>query len=365
MRPYRTILIVGFAIALGLSPQLGCKQTYLPPAIANPPNYLVVEGFLNTNAGESTIVSLSRTVRLDSSLNAPEQGAMVTLEGSDNSVITFNELSGGSYIADLTQLNYVPTYRLHIRTSGGKEYASDYVPLKNSPAIDSISWKRLESDPYKGVQIYANTHDPANQTQFYRYEYEETWEFRTPYFADIRYVPRGSFVNYAPNTINTCWHQDISTSILLATSAQLSSAVIHEAPLVLVPFNSQQISVRYSIFVKQYALTQDAFNWWQILQKNTEQIGSIFGVQPSANKGISIASATPPNWCLALSVVAPCSPNAFLSIMIRLPLVYNPDCEDRKCPIIRIPSNIIIASAICPGERTSSPGSSHGPRPLR
>jgi hypothetical protein len=45
------------------------------------------------------------------------------------------------------------------------------------------------------------------------------------------------------------------------------------------------ISVRYSIQVKQYVLTADAYTYWSNLQKNTEQIGSIFSPQPFADKG--------------------------------------------------------------------------------
>ena len=73
--------------------------------------------------------------------------------------------------------------------------------------------------------------------------------------------------------------------ILLASSTQLAQDVIYKAPVNFIPAGSQQISVRYSILVTQYALTRDAFAWWQTLQKNTELIGSIFGVQPSANPG--------------------------------------------------------------------------------
>ncbi len=42
---------------------------------------------------------------------------------------------------------------------------------------------------------------------------------------------------------------------------------------------------RYSILVKQYALTPDAFNFYQNLKTNTEQLGSIFDAQPSEISG--------------------------------------------------------------------------------
>lgn len=49
--------------------------------------------------------------------------------------------------------------------------------------------------------------------------------------------------------------------------------------------DAEKIGVKYSIQVKQYALTEDAYNYWTLLKKNTEQLGSIFDSQPSASIG--------------------------------------------------------------------------------
>jgi len=49
----------------------------------------------------------------------------------------------------------------------------------------------------------------------------------------------------------------------------------------------------YSIQVRQYALSADAYTFWTNLKKNTEQLGSIFEPQPSQING-NIHSATNP-----------------------------------------------------------------------
>jgi hypothetical protein len=54
------------------------------------------------------------------------------------------------------------------------------------------------------------------------------------------------------------------------------------------------ISIKYSILVRQWVLTPDAYDFWSNLQKNSEQIGSIFSPEPFQTKG-NIHSVTDSN----------------------------------------------------------------------
>ena len=87
------------------------------------------------------------------------------------------------------------------------------------------------------------------------------------------------------NNIFTCWRSDQSTNLLLGSSAKLSQDLIYEQPLILIPLGSQKLAIEYSIDVKQYALDANSYNFWQILQQNTEQLGSLFDAQPSELTG--------------------------------------------------------------------------------
>jgi hypothetical protein len=60
-----------------------------------------------------------------------------------------------------------------------------------------------------------------------------------------------------------------------------------------VPASSEKISIKYSINVKQYVLTQTAYNFWQNLASTTQQLGSLFDPQPSQVKG-NVHSLTNP-----------------------------------------------------------------------
>jgi hypothetical protein len=57
--------------------------------------------------------------------------------------------------------------------------------------------------------------------------------------------------------------------------------MISHQPVATIPQNDEKISKRYSILVRQYALTKEAYQFHQILQRNTQQTGSLFDPQPS------------------------------------------------------------------------------------
>ena len=87
------------------------------------------------------------------------------------------------------------------------------------------------------------------------------------------------------NQIYNCWHITNSTDILVGSTAALTEDVVNQFPVITIPQNSEKVGLRYSILVKQYAITQPAYLYYQILKKNTEQQGSIFDVQPSQLRG--------------------------------------------------------------------------------
>jgi hypothetical protein len=90
----------------------------------------------------------------------------------------------------------------------------------------------------------------------------------------------------SPNEmVYECWKESSSTDLLLGSSSHLTADVIHKAPLVTMGKNTEKLSVRYSILVKQTVLSKEAYDYLQIMKRNTESLGSIFDAQPSQLKG--------------------------------------------------------------------------------
>jgi hypothetical protein len=258
-------------------------QNYVSPYKSPPTGYLVVEGYLSANT--PTQYTLTRTIGLPGDSAIPVvTGASVQVEGSDSSVYALPGQGNGIYGNTTLPINPAIQYRLRIHTANGESYLSDFVPVKPSPPIDSVNWVYSQ---YNGVNIYVNTHDPNNATRYYRWTFDQTWQYIMPMQTYEYYNPDSNAVYpRQPNQqVNRCWRNYESTALLLGNTTKLSQDIVYAYPLVNIPNNSEQLSSLYSIQVTQYALTDSAYNFLSQLQVNTESLGSIFDAQPTALMG--------------------------------------------------------------------------------
>jgi hypothetical protein len=291
--PYHSLSLCT-VFALWLS---ACKEQYTPPAGRESISYLVVNGFIN-GGNDSTVISLSRTRSLDDSVKYhPELQAQVTVLGELGETYFLQDEGNGRYASPTLNLSPYERYQLQILTSEGKKYLSDSVPVKISPPIDSISWiqdSTNSADSKKGVTIYVNTHDPSGNTRYYQWDYVETWEHHAAYESFFLLVNNRVVLRNPDQFTYRCWTTVPSSSLTLSSSAKLSEDVIFLKPLMFIPRGDIKLGVKYSIFLKQYAITKEAYEYWENLKKNTELMGSIFDPQPSQLTG-NIHCVTNPN----------------------------------------------------------------------
>ncbi|MDP4283774.1 MAG: DUF4249 domain-containing protein [Bacteroidota bacterium] len=312
-----------------------CRIPYDPSLKSGQSNSLVAEGFID-GASISTI-KLSRTRQLtvgDTAVKMNELNAVVSIEDDHQNKYSLTDAAGKGIYSSSNVLNLNPAnqYHLHIITSNGKEYLSDFVPFKPSPPIDKVDWE-LKGD---GLHIFLDTHDPNNATRYYRWEYNETWEFHSVYYSTAIYNIGSNSVTPRSEPVFICWQSDNSNNVLLGSSANLTSDVIDKALLTFIPFHDNKLSVLYSIWVKQYALDLKGYNYWQAMKNNSENVGSIFGPQPNQTVGnihcISDPSETVVGYIGAGNSFAT---RIFIS-NVSMPTNWNiyPDC-----PLITVPNN--------------------------
>ncbi|MGF7075128.1 DUF4249 domain-containing protein [Mucilaginibacter sp. 3215] len=260
-----------------------CKKPYNPKIVDSPNHYLVVEGVIN-NGSDSTIIKLSRTVKISGNVSTSGvDNCAVSVEAEGGIAYSLTPRGNGTYVIPALNLDVSKKYRVHIVTNDNKEYVSDYVEVKKTQPIDSIGFNIKNGN----MQVYTNTHDASNSSRYYRWSYEETWRFHAKYqSAYMVDQVNKKVVGRPPSEYNYyCFAGSKSSTIVIGSSAKLSQDVIYQQPVTTIASTSEKIEMRYSILLKQYALTKEAYQFWENMKKNTEQLGSIFDAQPSQLTG--------------------------------------------------------------------------------
>jgi hypothetical protein len=271
MKDIRQIILFSF---LFLSSS--CITEFIPQTNEDKES-LVVEGLLTDQPGINTI-KLTKSLPLGTNNAAqPMKGCTVQISDDLGQVYTLNETTPGIYVTDplIFRGSVGRKYTLHISTNtayNNLNYESFPAEMKPVPPIDSIFHEKLtlkEINGYpsqEGCQIYLNTHDPANNCKFYRWEYSETWEFHLPYTV----------------TNSICWLSNNSNVINIKSTSVLEEDRIDSYPLYFISNTTDRLQVKYSLLVHQYSLNEDEFLYWEKLQNLSEQVGGLYDMVPSA-----------------------------------------------------------------------------------
>lgn len=278
------------AIATLLSLLFGrCIEPFDPP-VSDFQDLLVIEGTI-TNSAEPQQVLISRSIPIDTNQFIPENGADVKIIDDMGGEYQLLPTGEGIYQTPVDFQGIVGhTYQLFVTTGSGEIIQSDPITMSSVPKIDSISWEvtsKLNDDGnwIDGIQIYINTHDPNNETWNYRWQWEETWEFNTKYHSLYKWASNGDVEERSEN-IYTCWSTYNSQNILIGSSGKLTTDIISKQPIHYVSSSgSNRLSKKYSILVKQYALSEAAWLFWQQMGKMNQDLGSLFAPQATAVKG--------------------------------------------------------------------------------
>ncbi len=259
-----------------------CLDPYIPPLIKAPNGILVVDGFLVGN--DSSFIKLSRTASLDAAgTGGPERDAFVEIESETGETYAMPGNTNGMYVAPALNLDPSVAYRIHIRTSDTFEYLSDFVPLKESPLLDSVTWK--EEKEHDEIQFNIYAHDPLNKTQYYFWTFDETWKYVST-STSVYYYENGDIL---PRKLATelyeCWKTNKPANYYVTSTSALTEDLVYDFPFFSIPQSSRKLYFGYSILVNQYALTPEAYTYWSITKKNSESLGGLFDPLPSQPQG--------------------------------------------------------------------------------
>lgn len=259
----------------------GCKTPFHPKLKEGNGKELVVEGFINGNGITTITISRTREITpLDTADRKYELHANVIVQDNMGNVCPLYEAGLGQYRNSMS-LTQDEQYRLHISTADGKEYVSSYVPLRVSPPIDDLAYKREGNK----VDILLNTHDPLDKSTYYRWDYSETWEYHSEYESHFKYNPVDTTVvpRQDKDSVHICWITKPSSNIMLATTSGLAEDKLEGQTIQTIYKDNDRLSVLYSILVNQYVVDSSAYAYWLMMQKYSEDLGGLFDPQPTGN----------------------------------------------------------------------------------
>jgi hypothetical protein len=246
-----------------------CVDPYFVPAIQDDHNFLVIDGFLIPN--DTTVIKLSRTNPVYSKEEfEAEVNALVEIEASDGTKYQLSEKTAGTYVSPPLNLDPARQYRLHIRTGDTEEYASEFVVIKDSHQIDSVTWKEITEGDALEFSIYSR--DPQGKTRYYLWSYDETFEYVSNGLSRYYYENGQVIARKSSTEINICWKTNKWNNIYVASTNKLSDDVVYDFPLYRVPQKSRKLFFKYSVLVKQIALTEGAYAYWSSTKGNSEQL---------------------------------------------------------------------------------------------
>lgn len=274
----RTLLYILVATILG-----SCLDPYYPE-INDYLDLPVVEGSI-TNGPGPYIVKLSRSVALDNMKSKPIRGAIVTISDDTGIQETLWESAPGTYSTSVTGIKGVTgrSYRLTIETDG-KTYQSNYETLKEPVDIDSVytrlEKKVIEEGTVQGLQFYVSTKDMPDKNTQLLWTYQETYKFRSDLRLDYIFYSRDSMVNNESDSGSMCWqtvqgYETFSFSDINHTGTRLANFPLHY-----IDGLTNKLSVRYSVLVYQYTISESAYHYWNEIEKLHEESGSLYTRQP-------------------------------------------------------------------------------------
>jgi hypothetical protein len=268
---------IGYLVFVLFATLVGCRTPYEPEVPATELRILVVEGYLDTEGLRSEL-KLSRTAPLGAtSAFIPEARAKVILKSVGGQVFPLSEIGLGTYVFE-RNIDEKQNYILEIELSSGERYVSEQMQPIVTPEIIDAGFKRDE----EGVEVFVSTQGNANADDFL-WTFEETWIYRPRIRSPYIYVSELRDVRDRKEAEQNslCFKTEPSPGILLETSSRFRDQVVFQKTITEISVGNERIMERYSILVSQKGLASKDVPFWEILKKNTEDIGSIFSPLPS------------------------------------------------------------------------------------
>lgn len=259
----------------------GACEDRLDVSVGDENPRLVVEGRI-TDGNEPVEVRLSWTTGYDHGYRPPKvSGATVCISDSEGNCTDLHEVDNGLYSAVGTGLEGREgvSYSIEIGLPDGRRYVSSPELLQAAPGIDTsyaefFYRERINRFNYvervPSMQLFADVINPLKEENYLLWDWEGVYMFEPP----LAPLPQICFIT----------EPELYSRFNLMSDENFSSELVeaHKVDFIDVDF---RFLTRYSVELRQYALSLEAFEYLSGLKHQLDRSGSITDPPPYRVRG--------------------------------------------------------------------------------
>lgn len=268
-----------------------CEERFTPDIKPSAENLLVVDGMISNLPGPYTI-KLSMSSELDNPEFVAVSGFTVAIVDDRGNSHSLAETSAGRYVTTDENFRGTPghAYRLEMMAPDGQQYASQFEELQEPTAVKEIDHRLeyMQDDdlPYDiaGYRFYVSTDQAPADTNYFLWQLVSTYKYRADmliywfYDGELRPFPDR-------DSLQTCYKTDTVPEIFLLSTENLGQPVVTDFPLHYVTTETRHLMERYSLLVRQFSISRDAFRFWTIIREQNSNPGDLYSKLPFQVKG--------------------------------------------------------------------------------
>jgi hypothetical protein len=262
---------------------------------------IVIEATL-TNEMKKHRILISRTYEFGEDGPQPETQATVRVETGGQTYRFIEEEQPGVYLSESPfKAEAGVDYQLFVQTQDGRSYTTEETRLTQPSQIDNAYPQRqVNSIGNEVLSIFVESYDPTRQSNYYRYEYEETYKIIAPNWVTEEFIIlEDEYGNelaepgFVPRPIEerVCYNTVASNEIIQTATTDLDEDRVTGFSVRNIRVDDPILSHRYSILIRQYVQSLEAYTYYDLLNQLSGEGNVLAQIQPGFINS-NIVSAT-------------------------------------------------------------------------
>jgi len=280
---------------------VSCIKSFEPSIDASDEAKIVISAVI-TNGGGLQTVKVSTTSPVRKPEYIPLDECVVKVVNTQGQEFELPAQGEGVYQGMIAPEYLLPgaVFKLKMTAPDGDLIESVWDTLHACPPIDSVYFaiEKIEGltshQDRQGIQFYLNFNGAGSGSHYYRWDVIETWEYHAEYPLEWWYDGTVHHVTPPDYSRNVCWRTLKVPNVFSLTTTNLTANGINAFRLHYVDNTTSRLAYGYSLLVRQFAISEATFIYYDQLRVNSEQEGGLYQKQPISVAG-NIRNITHPD----------------------------------------------------------------------